>query len=313
MNNKQTEIYQGLKSIGAEIASFYADGVEMINSDYKIKSYLIAHISREIDGGLRDILSIDKEKKQLEKKLKKTKIEGLIKSGGGHIASILTALNADEKSEFAKNWFNIATEFHGFAHRHGAYKKVREPKQIIELWNKYENILLYLVGNYLNLLDRVDRIIQYNEPTDEILGTLPNLLEHQARYVYFFNNLKSLSWLKPLFEKGYFSGKDNLEPIEVEDKQGYYSVPFWSVLEYLKKVSKQNFETPTEQTTKILVKVVDDIINFKKDDGKRIENYHTDYSVLQLIGLMPTGEIKDEYFGFLKKTLISQSDRKSVV
>jgi len=305
MNTKQTEIYEGLKSIGEEIASFYADGVDMINSDYKTKSYLIAHISREIDGGLRDIFAKDEDKKRVQKSLSSEELNEL-KDKKGHIASILTALNVDFNSEFARKWIVVATEFVNFAHRHGAYRNAREPEKIIEIWNKYEDILIFLVGNYLNLLDRIDRLLEYDVPTSEIIETLPNLLKHQARYVYFFNNLKSLNWLKPLFEKGYFSGKNNLEPIEVENKQGYYSVPFWSVLEYLKKVSKQNFENPNEQTTKILVKVIFDIINFKKDDGKRIENYHTDYSVLQLIGLLPTDEIKDEHFDFIQSALIGQ-------
>jgi len=309
MNQKQIEIYEGLKSIGEEIASFFADGVDMINSDYKTKSYLIAHLSREIEGGLRDIFA-PRIRKEIEIC---PKCEQPIRKSISHRQSIIEALGNTDETELSKEWHKIAKKFHKYAHRHGAWKEPRGKDEFIELWFRFENVLLKLLGNYFAIEERLEHIMKIDKPTKEILGTLPNLLEHQARYVYFFNNLKSLNWLEPLFEKDYFSGKNNIEPIEVEDKKGYYSFPFWSVFEYLKKVSQQNCENPNEQTTKILVKVIYDIIDFKKDDGKRIENYHTDYSVLQLIGLLPTDEIKDEHFDFIQSVLIGQFNSSVVV
>jgi len=302
MNQKQIEIYEGLKSIGDEIASFYADGVEMVNSNFQTKSYLIAHLSREIEGGLRDVFAA-----RIEEEVEICpKCEQQIRKSVSHKQSIIDALGNTEETNLSKEWYNIAKKFHKYAHRHGAWKEPRGKDEFIELWFGFENVLLKLLGNYFAIEERLEHIMKIDIPSKEILETLPNLLKHKARYVYFFNNLESLNWLRPLYEKGYFSGKNNLEPIELENKQEYYSVPFWSVLEYLKKVSRLNFENPQEEPTKLLVKIIDDIVSFKKEDGKRIENYLTDYSVLQLIGLLPTNEIKDKHFDFLQSTLISR-------
>ena len=58
MTDTQKNIYDGLKSIGEEISSFYNDALNIIDKDDLVsQSYLLAHIAREIDGGLRDILS----------------------------------------------------------------------------------------------------------------------------------------------------------------------------------------------------------------------------------------------------------------
>ena len=60
MSPRQAEIYQNLQAIGPEIAAFYLSGVKVLqNDDIETSSYLLAHIAREIEGGLRDILSTE--------------------------------------------------------------------------------------------------------------------------------------------------------------------------------------------------------------------------------------------------------------
>lgn len=64
LSPNQQEIYNGLGRIGEEIAAFYFDGLRIINTDtLKTKSYLLAHILREIEGGLRDILVVTASEK----------------------------------------------------------------------------------------------------------------------------------------------------------------------------------------------------------------------------------------------------------
>jgi len=71
----QIDIYKGLKALREYIADFYLDGVRIFNShDIITKSNLLAHCAREIDGGLRDILSPKKEKKITQKELKITQL-----------------------------------------------------------------------------------------------------------------------------------------------------------------------------------------------------------------------------------------------
>jgi len=308
MDDKQQQIYNGLKNIGEEIASFYADGVRLIADDnYLTKSYLIAHIAREIDGGLRDVFSNDVERKKIQKKIKNEELEefGLDKDRRGHVASILTALNLPLDSEIARQWIKIAKEFVEFAHRHGAYKNPRSADYIIKLWHEYESLLFTLIGNYLQLLDRLDRLMLYETPTEGIIETLPNLLISHSRFHYFFSNLKSINWFVPLFNKGYFDGSKNPQPQESETQPGSYSMPYWSVLEYLKKVSNQNKTNSDEDITEILVSIIENIINFRTETGERIKNIHTDYSLVEIISLLPKERISQTHFDFINDLLNS--------
>jgi hypothetical protein len=315
MDKKQQQIFNGLKSIGEEIASFYADGVRLIADDnYLTKSYLIAHIAREIDGGLRDIFSKDDEKKKNQKEIKNEVLEeyGLDKDTKGHIASILTALNMPLDSEIARQWIRIATEFVNFAHRHGAYKNPRSADYIIKLWQEYESLLSTLIGNYLQLLDRLDRLILYKTPTEEIIETLPNLLISRSRFNYFFSNLKSTNWFVPLFNKGYFVESKNPEPQESETQPGYYFMPYWTILEYLKKVSNHNKTTYNKEITGILVSIIEDIINFRNEKEERVKNIHTDYSLVEIISLLPKERISQTHFDFINDLLNSYQDNSLI-
>ena len=59
---RQTEIYRNLKDIGPEIAAFYLDGIKILqNKEIETAANLLAHIAREIDGGLREVLAEEKE------------------------------------------------------------------------------------------------------------------------------------------------------------------------------------------------------------------------------------------------------------
>ena len=76
---------------------------------------------------------------------------------------------------FAVRWIEVAPKLVGFVHRHGPWKAPRSREEFEHLWYDFEEVLADLVGSYLKLLSRVDRILTYKEPTKEIIGTLPIL------------------------------------------------------------------------------------------------------------------------------------------
>ena len=57
MTEREQQIFLGLKSIGPEIAAFFSDAVKIAGSDFDTTPYLLSHLSREIESGLRDILT----------------------------------------------------------------------------------------------------------------------------------------------------------------------------------------------------------------------------------------------------------------
>lgn len=312
---QQVEIHRNLKSIGPEIAAYYMDGIRILqNKDLETAASLLAHIAREIDGGLRDILSNDQAKKGIQKQLTRKTLTQLghyseLKDRKGHFASILVALNVDDVNQLspddsrvrlAVRWINVAKDFVIFAHRHGAWRSPRRIEDFTGLWLEFEGILHDLVGNYLNLLDRLDRI-RNAAPTKERRGALHNLLKSEARLTYFFNELKSLSWLVPLKEDGWFDPIKNPIPHEDVDTSGTLFTPTWHALEYVVWVSHH-----PERPIDTLIEIVNSIIDYTDDNGNRIENGRTDLQTIKIIGSFPIESIELQHIEFMGIALKSR-------
>ena len=216
MTERQLEIHKGLKAIGPEIAQFYIDGIQVVDSELGTKSNLLAHILREIDGGLRDIFEQKPLKEEFQKKLKSEDLENLFdkfkedyknydylkditfedfKKEKGHVSSILVSFGFSFDHPLYAQYIKVVRWIAKYAHRSGAYNQPRNPKDIIALWYEFEDVLSKLIGNYYALADRIDSILAIEEPTKEVLKTLPNLLNTESRFIYFFNGLKSIKWL----------------------------------------------------------------------------------------------------------------------
>ena len=311
---QQNKIYRNLQDIGPEIAAFYLDGVKMLRSDnFETAPYLLAHITREIDGGLRDILSSDEDKAKIQKRLTKEILAQIgdydtLKAYKGHIASILVALgidnidilsNPDDTSiRFAVRWIEVTGNFSKFAHRHGPWKAPRSREEFEYLWYDFEEVLADLVGSYLNLLNRLDRILTYKAPTKEIIETLPNLLDSDARRAYFFRELKYPTWLEPLKDAGWFNPDENPLPYESPDTPGYYRIPIWYALEYVETIANH-----PERPIDLLVDIVDAIVDYTNDTGKSIENDSTNRRLIKIIGTLPTERIERKHITFMSTAL----------
>ena len=311
---RQNKIYRNLQDIGPEIAAFYLDGVKILRADnFETAPYLLAHITREIDGGLRDILSSDEDKAKIQKRLTKEVLAKIgdystLKEYKGHIASILAALRIDDVDvlsnpddvniRFAVRWIEVAPKLVGFVHRHGPWKSPRSREAFEHLWYDFEEILADLVGNYLNLLSRLDRILAYKAPTKGIIGTLPNLLKSDARRAYFFRELKYPTWLKPLRDAGWFDPEKNPLPYDAPDSPGCYRTPVWYALEYVETIANH-----PERPVDLLVDIVNTIVDYANNTEKRIDNDGTNYRLLQIVGKLPIERIERKHITFMRTTL----------
>lgn len=211
LNEEQIKIYKGLKSIGNEIASFYLDGVKMFqDEEYLSKAYLLAHIAREIDGGLRDILSDGKTIHCYECD---RPIHGYIDNenfeeiNSNHLKSILSSLDVDDKNhQFAIFWKKTATKFSRYAHRSGAYKDSRNSNEVVRLWKDFEIVLFKLIGEYINQIKIIDRVIK-KAPEKNIIATVYNITKDENNKRHFYNSLKNIEWLMPLYQNSFFDPK----------------------------------------------------------------------------------------------------------
>ena len=318
---RQAEIHRNLKDIGPEIAAFYLDGIKILqNKELETTANLLAHIAREIDGGLRDILA-EKREEELEFVIRTPDDETLTceKKGEGtikfdintpgtvkltykriakHKPSILQSLDVDESSPIAERWFKVTRQFNKFVHRHGPWKAPRSREEFEHLWYDFEEVLADLVGSYLNLLSRLDRILAYKAPTEDIIGTLPNLLKSDARRAYFFRELKYPTWLEPLKDAGWFNPDENPLPYESQDTPGYYRIPIWYALEYVETIANH-----PERPIDLLVDIVDAIVDYANDTGKSIENDSTNRRLIKIIGTLPIDRIGRRHITFMSTAL----------
>ena len=307
LSPRQSEIHRNLQAIGPEIAAFYLSGVKVLqDDDLETSSYLLAHIAREIEGGLRDVLSTDQEKRQIQGQLKKADL-GNFSERRGHIASILAALGIDDLGDpLAKKWISVATQFHEFAHRHGAWEAPRAKEVFVPLWHEFEEVLMDLVGNHFNFLNRVDRLLAYEKPTKEIIRTLPNLLKSEIRYAYFFQKLGSPAWLEPLKDAGWFDPRNQSIRQDGPDQSEYYLAPLWSALEYVEKIANHTKESPCKETFNVLADIVNTIVNYTNDTEASIASGHTDSQVIKIICALPIERIEARYITFIGVALKSR-------
>ena len=304
LSPRQAEIYRNLEAIGPEIAAFYLSGVKVLqNDDLETSSYLLAHIAREIEGGLRDVLSSTQDKKKIQKQLKKANLGGL-NERIGHIASILSALDIDDLREpLAERWIGVATGFHKFAHRHGAWEPPRSKEAFVPLWHEFEDVLAELVGTHFNLLNRLDRILDYEEPTEKIIKTLPNLLKSEVRRSYFFKKLDSPVWLKSLRDAGWFDPESSPPVQEVADQPGNYTTLPWYALEYLEKVANLTKEYPCDETVSVLVDTVNDIVTYTENNRERIIHPNTVWGLVRTINALPIKRLERQHITFMSHAL----------
>ena len=293
MTDQQNEIYKGLNSIGPEIANFYFDGINILSCDLASKSYILAHLLREIDGGLRDIFEQKRKKEQFQKEITTDALEKLFKefkedyknydylkdinfekfkAARGHLSSIMVSFGFSFDSVVSKQYIKVALWLNKYAHRSGAFNTPRVPKDVIQIWSEFEEVLSNLIGDYYALADRMDSLVQMEEPSEEVLRVLPNLLSTDSKYVYFFSTLKHPKWLTYLFKEGYFKGSLNPNPIETADQPGFFSMPDWRILHYLEEVSTQNLLKQDPIISETIILIIRDIFTYRKDDGFRVEN-----------------------------------------
>lgn len=309
-DERQKNIFVGLKKFREDIAILYIDGVKLYKSSiFQSKSNLLGHIAREIDFGIRYNLTTKSETEKNAKKFSTPeleKIETYNKSYKGHIISIITSLNGDLSSPMVNEWIDVATQFHKYAHISKKEMKIKNPEKIEILWERFEDVLYWLIGSYYDYLKRIDRILEYETPDTVTLNGLKNILADENLKRYFFINLKSLFWLKDLNEEGYFKINTIKDTFEYPDKPGTRGTPQWWPLNYLKYVSKENYAKNRKGTTRILLEIISNYI----DEYDNFNNFVTDEGMLEVIYYLPSREIEIEHINFIRTVILSHSSEK---
>lgn len=171
------------------------------------KTHLVAHLLREVESGLRDVLETVTEQ---EARLKKG-----AKAAEAHkdeIRAILKELEIAETDPVAVAWLRLPGHDNAYglasrAHRDALGAPRQVDAEFTEFWNQMEAILDTVLEKF------EDHYIAWHKQFDELaLKAAPT--EADAKFLRlhslnnlvalgdFFNRLSTPAWLKPLFDEG---------------------------------------------------------------------------------------------------------------
>ncbi len=174
---------------------------------------------------------------------------------------------------------------------------------VIRAWNREINqTTVYLHESFSDLKESVENPI--NENIEDALQIIKNDAPQRR---YLFRLLESAAnpqpWLKTLYDRGYLEPEYNPQPQRVKNKTNYYSVPYWEVLGFLENVAARNLMAPSEEITKLILKILEDIICYRTETGERIDNHYTDASMAKVIFSLPLDKITSAHYEFIKDAL----------
>jgi hypothetical protein len=124
---------------------------------------------------------------------------------------------------------------------------------------------------------------------------------------YFFRKVKDVKWFEILKNEGYFAPEKAPEPKPV-DKEGYWSIPHWNVLDYLEKVSQQVTEPGNEKYIDELLNIIKDVTKYHIKNGNCLDNYRIWWYFVKILVNLPTEKITDEILDLIPVWLDSKFD-----
>lgn len=254
LNSDQQRIFDGLNSIGESVGNFYLDGVTMIDPSciLKSKANLVAHMAREIDSALREVFA---------PATLATSIGATLKGNSGHFASILAALGTvDTNNHLANEWHTIAKGFAGIAHRAAAHKISKDPTEMVDLWAKYEKVLLKIVGSFLNMTSRMDVLLQQDQPQASTLPAIKNITRIPRNADYFFKMLDKPEWLAAMQAEGFFD--PGSVPVKLE---GELTPAYWEPVRYLNTIAAKVTGADRDLLKQIVTTIMQAYIDGKID------------------------------------------------
>jgi hypothetical protein len=120
--------------------------------------------------------------------------------------------------------------------------------------------------------------------------TVLDLIENDKLVAnYFFTKVTDPKWLPYLKAKGFFSPEKAPGP-EPDDKEGFYKIPYWNVLDYLERVSQKVNEPGNELYIDKLLEIIKEVAEYHKKT-KKLDNYHIWSSFIRILSNLPNNKI----------------------
>lgn len=133
---------------------------------------------------------------------------------------------------------------------------------------------------------RIEELVEAGY-SDSAMVSLARMFEKEGLEDHFFKTVRSVEWLLPLSESGSFAPHKNPRPVESKETPGYYSIPYWNVLDYLERVAGWLTHRTDEIVANMLMDIVRSVSDYRDERGKRIDNYRTDWTLIKIMAALP--------------------------
>jgi hypothetical protein len=182
--------------------------------------------------------------------------------------------------------------------------------EVIKHWNSEINQISTYLSESFREID--EAVASFDDTSTERIFQI--ILNDEPQRNHFFETLASCDnpfpWLKLLREKEYFDPKENPSPKQVSDNgKIYFEVKYWNILGYLKNIATKNAVNLESEITRDLSQIIDSIIVYRDENGARIENYHTDSVLIDIIFKLPVEVVEDKYIVFIEHALNSKINK----
>lgn len=140
------------------------------------------------------------------------------------------------------------------------------------------------------------------QPKEE--AVLKLISEDKSYEDFFFKKVSDLKWFYPLQERGYFNPDKNPSPAPA-DKEGYYIIPQWNVLDYLERISSQVADPKNDKYINELLEIVKSVTDYKVNGGVT-DNYRTWWYFTKILINIPNEKIPVDIIGLIPVWLDSR-------
>jgi len=137
-------------------------------------------------------------------------------------------------------------------------------------------------------------------------AVLDLIKQDKAYENYFFRKVSDVKWFYPLKKMGYFSPKNVPLPKSAE-KEGYFIIPFWNVLDYLEKISQQVSIPENKKYVSELLSIIEGVTYFAKKNNS-LDNYRTWWYFAKVLNNLPSDKIPNKVIDLMPIWLNSRFD-----
>ena len=226
------------KLVGPGPTAFYRDACDLMDDParYQSTTHLVAHLIREIESALRDVLVPLSEGSPPPAGADDSK-----GTGSGHkdeIRAVLSALGIPTSDPVAKKWLRQAGSYQGRAHRRNLADPAPVTDSVAQFFDDFEGILDYVLdkmeANFAAVIATLDQLAVKTPATvNDVTFLLTSVPQDFVALGRFFERIADPSWLPLLQRAGLFALPPEPE-LHDDDTVGF---PPWPQLRYLVRMA----------------------------------------------------------------------------